>query len=104
MAVMNVLKSGVFWDIENIPVKKAAAHKRVPDIKRAIDHFVHNIVHFPNETPPKKELDKFIVVAREKATNRLETTAETVKAHIIQNGVRVFSIANNNFIFINNHK
>jgi hypothetical protein len=82
-----VLKSAIFWDIENIPVKKSIAARRVPEMKKALTHFVKNINHYNEDYPPAKSIQKFIAVARQKDANSNSTTAEFVKRHLIENEV-----------------
>ena len=82
-----VLKSGVFWDIENIPVKKAQAARRVPDIKLAMTNFVRNVNHYNAEKPQNKSIEKFLAVARQKGRDTMPTTAEIVKKQLVDNQV-----------------
>ncbi|GAV06131.1 hypothetical protein RvY_16162 [Ramazzottius varieornatus] len=87
-----ILKSGVFWDIENIPVKKAQAARRVPDIKKAMTNFVRNVNHYNVDNPPNKQIEKFIVVARQKGQDTMPTTAEVVKKHVVDNQIELLDL------------
>ena len=81
------IKSGVFWDIENIPVKICHAERKIPEIKQALTNFVTKINHFDEDPPSAKTIDKFIAVARQRGENAMATTAEPVKQHLIHNQV-----------------
>lgn len=89
---LDVLRSGVFWDIENIPVKKNQAERRIPQIKRAMQHFVTNVNHFGHDNLCAKMIHKFAAVARQKGENAIETTSQVVKKHLTENEIELVDL------------
>ncbi|OQV19557.1 hypothetical protein BV898_06331 [Hypsibius exemplaris] len=87
-----ILKSGIFWDIENIPVRKFQAGRKIPEMKRALLHFVANVNHYDEDDPSDKAVLKFIAVAREKGENSTATTAESVKKHLVENKIELLDL------------
>ncbi|XP_055336062.1 uncharacterized protein LOC129586724 [Paramacrobiotus metropolitanus] len=90
--VKKVLKSGVFWDIENIPVKKSIAAKRIPEIKQALTNFITQVNHYDEENPPKKEIEKFLAVARQQGENQFPTTSDLVKRTLVEHEIELLDL------------
>ncbi|XP_055340562.1 uncharacterized protein LOC129589737 [Paramacrobiotus metropolitanus] len=83
--------AGIFWDIENIPIRKASAVADARDAVRGLQKLTHTN-HFQDENLQTDNVIKTFVIVARMANGLRETTPQFCKDQLVANGVQLIDL------------